>query len=64
MPVTTIPEIDIKFNTGNPELDKKLLQNFAVLRNILAEGNSVSGTFTTTDGKTITVTNGIVTSIV
>lgn len=64
MGVTTAPEIDIKFDTGNPVLDKKLLQNFAVLRELLTQGNAITGSFTTTDGKTITVTNGIVTGIV
>lgn len=64
MPVTTAPEIDIKFDTGNATLDKQLLQNFAVLRALLSPGNAVTGTFTTVDGKTITVTNGIITGIV
>ena len=30
----------------------------------LNTGNGVTGTFTTTDGKTVTVTNGIITGIV
>lgn len=32
MAVDTPAEIDIKFNTGNPTLDKQLLQNFAIIR--------------------------------
>lgn len=29
----------------------------------IVEKNTISGTFTTTDGKTITITNGVVTGI-
>lgn len=38
-----------------------LFRNFTIIRNILLGG--VSGSFTTVDGKTITVTKGIVTDI-
>ena len=64
MSVDTVPKINIKFNSGNPELDKQLYQNFAILRRLLSAGQGISGTFTTVDLKTITVLNGIIVSIV
>ena len=64
MGVDTVPKINIKFNSGNQELDKQLYQNFAILRKLLSVGQGISGIFTTTDLKTITVLNGIIVSIV
>lgn len=41
----------------------KWLQGLRVLVNRLAVGQDVNGTFHTTDGKTITITNGVVSKI-
>lgn len=40
-----------------------LFENFLRIRNFLSGGVGVTDTFTTMDGKTITVTNGIITDI-
>jgi len=39
-----------------------LFDNFVIVKTILESG--VSGTFTTADSKTVTVTNGLITGIV
>lgn len=44
------------------EFLRELYDNFILIREHLEDG--VSGSFTTTDGKTVTVTNGIITNIV
>lgn len=41
----------------------KWLQGLRVLINRLSVGQDVNGTFHTTDGKTITITNGVVSKI-
>lgn len=46
------------------EMSIWLERNFQILRDLLEAGDGVSDTFTTTDGKTVTVVNGIITSIV
>ena len=46
------------------EIRRWLYENFSRLRERFAPSHNVSGTFTTTDGKTITVLNGVITSIV
>lgn len=45
------------------EFSRWLYENFLRIRDRLTGGTNVTGTFTTVDGKTITVTNGIITSI-
>jgi hypothetical protein len=56
-------QIDLKIPLpDDPAFLRVLEANFTLIRNALESG--VSGTFTTVDGKTITVVNGIVTSIV
>ncbi len=53
--------------TGEPMLFSiqwnKWFQGLRVLINQLAVGQDVNGTFHTTDGKTITITNGVVSNI-
>jgi hypothetical protein len=41
----------------------KWFQGLRVLVNKLSVGQDISGTFTTLDGKTITITNGVVSKI-
>jgi len=51
----------------DPEVVRFLHENFSRIRDLTAvldAGQSVSGSFTTADAKTITVVDGIVTSIV
>jgi hypothetical protein len=47
----------------NPRFARWLYENFLRLRNLLTVGVGVDGTFTTADSKTVTVKNGIITSI-
>jgi hypothetical protein len=48
----------------NPrEFSRWLYENFLRIRARLTGGTGITGTFTTVDGKTITVANGIITSI-
>lgn len=60
---------------SNPLIREKIIQNnglvsniwalwFTKIRGILDKGEGVSGTFTTADAKTVTVENGVITSIV
>ena len=44
--------------------ERTLFGNFKILIARLIGGDGVTGTFTTTDAKTVTVTNGIITRIV
>lgn len=48
----------------HPDEVRWLFENFSAIRDVLINGNGVSGSFTSADAKTITVTNGIITSIV
>ena len=61
-------EIDISGNEFEAELPRDFIlwleRNFQILRSLLENGDGVSGTFTTADSKTVTVTNGIITNIV
>jgi len=41
----------------------KWLQGLCAIVNKLSVGQNISGTFTTLDGKTITITNGVVSKI-
>ncbi len=51
--------------TEPEELERYLFENFSRVQSILEDLDAgVDGTFTTVDGKTVTVTNGIITSIV
>ena len=57
--------IDIKKENQFITAIKKLVRDMRELKTQLANKNkNVSGTFTTTDGKTITVLDGNITSIV
>jgi len=49
------------------DIQRDIFSNFENIKDIVAPldaGQSITGTFTTTDGKTITVTDGIITGIV
>ena len=63
VPAKTIADIStIKDIASLSRGEKKwLMDNFDIIRETLKDG--VSGTFTTTDAKTVTVTNGIITDI-
>lgn len=58
----TVPGED-ELERGYPGLARWLYENMLRIRLRLTGGTSVSDTFTTTDGKTVTVTNGIITDI-
>jgi hypothetical protein len=61
----------VKLTNANGNLAEIVLENpdtnLSDARTIdvskIVEENTISGTFTTTDGKTITITNGVVTGI-
>lgn len=65
MPLANDPQnIDTQIDRGVNILLRRLLSNnFAIIKNIMSTGKGVSDTFTTNDGKTITVENGIITEI-
>lgn len=62
------PPMTTEVLTGNTKIMaiqwSKWLQGLRVLVNKLSIGQDVNGTFTTVDGKTITIQNGVVKSIV
>lgn len=55
-------EIDTKVDPESAGFAIWLERNLDIVKHILQNG--VDGTFTTTDGKTVTVTKGIITRIV
>jgi hypothetical protein len=54
------PQGDPNISVG---LRRYLNRNFNILRKVLESGEGVSGVFTTTDGKTVTVNNGVIVQI-
>lgn len=67
--MTTAADIDLTppENTLDRQTVRYLHENFSrikLLLDVLTDGAGVNGTFTTTDGKTVTVVNGIITEIV
>ena len=66
--MTTSAEIDLSPPLQiDVNLQRYLFENLARIKDILAAldaGIGVSDTFTTVDGKTVTVVNGVITSIV
>lgn len=60
----TIDTLDLTPPDEYADLQIWLARNLGIIAALLEEGNAVTDTFTTTDGKTVTVENGIVKGIV
>lgn len=61
--------VDLNFTPPDPVVEpddhnRYLIENFELIADDLTIGDGISGTFTTVDGKTITVTDGKITAIV
>lgn len=60
----TVNKLDLTPPENFEDLLRWLAQNFIILHDTLDVGVDVTDTFTTTDGKTVTVEHGIIKSIV
>ena len=62
-----MPLIDLQVDAPR-ELPRRAIrfffENFTLIKDRLSPGDGITDTFTTTDGKTVTVTNGVITNIV
>lgn len=59
-----IDELDLTPPEDMADLQIWLRRNFEIIKDLMDEGLDVTDTFTTTDGKTVSVEQGIVKSIV